>query len=179
MKSFYFIIPLLILQSCKKDTQFYDNSTVTISLPPYSETGANIFAFLMNDSVFTVFGATYGGTIFSPAAWHANTIVFGHGYTGTPDRFVCSISGTLSIIRQNETQKEITATISFYPDLNSPLKTYLLSGLDSGLANDHGPIELDQEFRSVVFAANNPIARRGQIPAVHASLWVRKSGRFW
>jgi hypothetical protein len=61
MKFFISAFFLMLLISCKKTGGYYDNTLAAkkLSLPAYSENGKGTFGFLMDDSVFTVFGAWF------------------------------------------------------------------------------------------------------------------------
>ncbi len=129
MKKIYLAALILTFFSCSKGLQYYDNTVAAsrLALPAYSEDGANTFGFMMNDSVWTVFGKKYFGDMFTPAAWHDNVVGVGFGSSGVPPIQIFTVSGELTVVKQNLMQKDYQTTINFFPD--SPfLRTYLLSG---------------------------------------------------
>ncbi|HLY71949.1 MAG TPA: hypothetical protein VKR53_19580 [Puia sp.] len=130
MKSIYIFILLIILMSCKKGLQHYDDTAraAKLTLPPYSQAGANTFGFLMNnDSVWTVFGAEYSHSIFSSGQWVPNTVSSFYGNPGFPNRMMFSLQGELTIVKQDTLEKDYLATMNFFPD--TPFtRTYSLSG---------------------------------------------------
>jgi hypothetical protein len=140
MKAIYFSIFLLLLINCKKGLQHYDDTAQAgkLALPPYTQAGANTFGFLMNnDSVWTVFGAKFGHSIFSSGQWIPNTVGTLYGNQGFPNRMMFSLQGELTVVKQDALEKDYLAMMNFFPD--SPfIKTYSLSGnLDnSSMAGD-------------------------------------------
>jgi hypothetical protein len=147
MKAICFFILLIILISCKKGLQHYDDTALAakLTLPPYSQAGANTFGFLMNnDSVWTVFGAKYGHSIFSSGQWIPNTVSTLYGNPGFPNRMMFSLQGELTVVKQDILEKDYFAEMNFFPDTPF-IKTYSLSG-----NLDNSPVAGDFVFDKVV-----------------------------
>lgn len=128
----YFIIAyfLMLIISCKKNIN-YDNTANEgkISLPAYSEKGLGTFGFLMDDSVWTIFGAHFEQGGFFPGQWVKNTVVSGYNNNYQQSgKTLLSIGGQLSIVQQNIAKKEYDVMLNFLVDSILPLKNYLLSG---------------------------------------------------
>lgn len=153
---------VLLLCSCKKDG--YDNASSgkDISLPPYTETGKGSFGFLMDTTIFTIYGAHHETSAFFPGTWVRNTAITGYNTSASSHQPVFTVGGALSIIRQNTIVKEYRATLSFTPDVAFPLKTYKLSGfLQSPFS---GSFYVQKQFENggstgvlLIASDNNPV----------------------
>jgi hypothetical protein len=152
------------LLSCKKD-QYNDASAGTnITLPAYTESGAGTLGFKMDTSIFTIYGAHFEPSMFSYGRWVKNTAITGYNLSEQTHQKILIVSGQLSIVQNNVTVKNYTATLSFTPNPAFPLSTYKLSGsfqspsgffclqkqIDNGgsggqvlMANDKKPLLLD------------------------------------
>jgi len=128
MKHVFPSLLILLLFSCKKDQ--YDNASgeKNISLPAYTETGKGSFAFLMDTTIFTIYGAHRETSALFPATWVKNTAITGYNISASTHQPAFTAGGKLSVVRQNTIIKQYEAILSFTPDLASPLKTYKLSG---------------------------------------------------
>jgi len=84
MKHVFPSLFILLLFSCKKDQ--YDNASgeKNISLPAYTETGKGSFAFLMDTTIFTIYGAHRETSALFPATWVKNTAITGTTFLHQP-----------------------------------------------------------------------------------------------
>jgi hypothetical protein len=125
MKKNYFILLTLILIGCKKNFDNTNNIS-ELKLPAYSETGAQTFGFLLNDSVWTNFGK-YFYTDGVTSGWRDNEVISEYTYAGTSNDVAFQVSGRLTIVDNNIATKDISAGLSFVPDLPYE-KIYSLTG---------------------------------------------------
>ena len=123
MKRLLFYLSLVLFVSCKKT---FDNSNQLnkIVLPSYSETGANTFGFMLNNTVWTVFGKHYYN-IGVGSGWLDNAFEVSTIYTGANQLSVVG-GGRLTIVKNDSAVTDISAGFSFVP--TSPfIKNYYLT----------------------------------------------------
>ncbi len=123
MKRLLIFLSLVLFASCKKT---FDNSNQVnkIVLPSYSETGANTFGFMLNNTVWTVFGKHYYnigvGSGLLDNVFEVSTI-----YTGANQLSVVG-GGRMTIVKNDSAVIDISAGFSFVP--TSPfIKNYYLT----------------------------------------------------
>lgn len=123
MKRLLFFLLLILFASCKKT---FDNSNQVskIVLPNYSETGANTFGFMLNNSVWTVFGKHYSN-IGVGSGWLENVFEVSTIYTGVNQLSVVG-GGRMTVVKNDSAIIDISAGFSFVP--TSPfIKNYYLT----------------------------------------------------
>jgi hypothetical protein len=124
MKCWVVVVLVLSLPGCKKENYNNSNDLNDIKLPSQTETGAGTFGFMMNDQVWTVFGAKlYSGWLES--RWIPNRPSGQFGYNDDSSKREFWLYGELTIVRKDTIIRDYTATITFYPTMRY-VKTYFL-----------------------------------------------------
>jgi len=128
MKQLIFCISIISLFSCKK---IFDNTKEVnkIALPVYTETGANTFGFLYNNTIWTVFGKRYSNSGvasgYVPNYFEVSSIL-----TGTNEWSIVA-GGRLTIVKNDTAITDISAGFSFVPTIPF-IKDYLLTNTYPG-----------------------------------------------
>jgi hypothetical protein len=105
-KKLFFYSFILLMSHCK-DT--YDNTGVTVQVPPFTETGANTFGCLVNGQAWANFGevwrqALLGGNLVPNKATGVQTVDSGV--------FVLSISARLTVSKNGVTTRQEMMTMN-------------------------------------------------------------------
>ena len=122
MKPLLFLMLLFFFISCRKK---FDNTNQVSSvlLPPITDTGANTFGFMLNDTPWTVFGRYKSVQELGTVNWLPNEL-FIHFPDDTTDKSV-GCTGHYTIVKNSVVIKDIQASIQFHP--TPPfIKTYFL-----------------------------------------------------
>ncbi len=112
MKRLILYLILFFLASCKKN---FDNTSEInkIVLPNYSESGANTFGFMLNNSVWTVFGKHYVN-LGVGSVWQKNNFEVSTINTGINQVSVVG-GGRMTIVKNDSAITDISAGFSFVP----------------------------------------------------------------
>jgi hypothetical protein len=115
------------LFSCRKT---YDNTNDTnkIILPQYSEAGSSTFGFMLNNSVWTVFGKHKANNGFGPY-WMNNT--FDVSSFGPADSVRIVAGGQMTIVQSDSATTDVSAGFSFIPTIPYK-KSYFLTNVYPG-----------------------------------------------
>ena len=122
MKKLLFGLCILLIFSCRKS---FDNTSEIskIVLPNYTETGANTFGFMQNNSIWTVFGKHYIN-VGVGSGYIANTLEVSTIYTGVNQLSVVG-GGRMTIVKNDTAQIDISAGFSFVPTIPFTKDYYL------------------------------------------------------
>lgn len=112
MNKFFLGLCILLFFSCSKR---FDNANDInkVVLPQYTETGANTFGFMLNNSVWTIFGK-YESNIGFGRRWIDNSLGVSTYYTGVNQLSVVG-GGRMTIVKNDTAQIDISAGFSFVP----------------------------------------------------------------
>lgn len=128
MKQLIFGLCILSMLSCRKH---FDNSNEIdkIVLPNYTETGANAFGFMLNNTIWTVFGKHYLTTGFG-SGFIDNKLEVSTFFTGVNQLTVVG-GGRMTIVKNDSAIIDISAGFSFIP--TTPfIKDYFLTATYPG-----------------------------------------------
>ena len=140
---------MFFLSSCYKD---FDNTSQVskIVLPPCTDTGANTFGFMMNDTPWTVFGK-HKTPEASGGNWIDNKLQISTDPSFSIGKTVHCF-GIMSIVKNSVPIKESIITFIFSPT-EPYTKTYYLSSKDTSLFIVNDPIN----YKGYVADSLNPI----------------------
>ncbi len=112
MKQLFLGLCLLTFLSCRKN---FDNTNQIrkIVLPNYTETGANTFGFMLNTSIWRVFGKHYIN-IGVGSGYVDNSLEVSTIYTGANQLSVVG-GGRMTIVKNDTAITDISAGFSFVP----------------------------------------------------------------
>jgi hypothetical protein len=123
------VVSLVFMAGCSNS---YDNiaESKQITLPPISESGQGTFGFMLDNSVWTVFGASEGRVGWGKKIWFDNELHLTYDRTGTPGENPVQLQGRMTIVQKGMVLKDVEALLTFLP---APpyVQHYILSGESS------------------------------------------------